>query len=60
MAAREPITAVVQTALDGVIPADETQPLKGRTFHEWEGHRGRRSEKNGTGPNAMNLRRNSR
>jgi len=35
-AARERITAVFQEALDRVIPADPTRPLRGRTFLEWE------------------------
>ena len=35
-AARKRITAAFHKALDRVIPADDSQPLQGRTFIEWE------------------------
>ncbi|MFP4054991.1 MAG: hypothetical protein ACLFV7_14115 [Phycisphaerae bacterium] len=35
-AARQRVMAAVEAALDRVIPADESQPLRGRTFLEWE------------------------
>lgn len=35
-AARQRIRAAFEKALDRMIPADETRPLRGRTFIEWE------------------------
>jgi len=35
-AARQRMRAVFNEALDRMIPADETQPLRGGTFLEWE------------------------
>lgn len=35
-AARERVMAAARKALDRLIPADEEQPLRGRTFAEWE------------------------
>ena len=35
--ARRRVLAAFQKALDQVIPPDETLPLRGRTFAEWEG-----------------------
>jgi len=35
-AARARVLAAVEKSLDQVIPADESQPLRGRTFIEWE------------------------
>lgn len=33
---REKLLKTVLAALDRIIPEDETQPLRGSTFHEWE------------------------
>lgn len=35
-AARQRMRAIFEEALDRVIPADDAQPLRGRTFREWE------------------------
>jgi len=35
-AARERIRAALEKKLDEIIPADESIPLRGRTFAEWE------------------------
>jgi len=37
-AARERITKVFQTVLDRLVPADESKPLRGRIFAEFEEH----------------------
>ena len=36
VAARQRVMAAVEAALDRVIPLDESRPLRGRTFVEWE------------------------
>ena len=35
-AARQRMAAAFQKALDQIIPEDEAEPLRGRTFREWE------------------------